>query len=58
MTVKQQIRELVERLPDDVDWERVQYELYVLSKIEAGLEDVRQGRMVPHDEVKRRFGLA
>lgn len=54
-TVKEQARALLETLPDDADWDRLMYEIYVRQKIAAGLKDAAEGRVVPHKEVKRRF---
>jgi predicted transcriptional regulator len=56
-TIKEEARRLVERLPDDATWEDLQYEIYVRQAIEAGLKDSREGRTVPLDEARRRFGL-
>ncbi len=53
--VKQAMAELVERLPDDCTWSDVMYQVYVRQKIEAGLEDAENDRMVPHDEVFEEF---
>ena len=52
---KEQLRELIERLPDDCTPEDVQYHLYVRQKIERGLEDIRQGRVFSQQEVERRM---
>jgi predicted transcriptional regulator len=53
--VKQAMAELVERLSDDCTWDDVMYQVYVRQKIEAGLEDAENDRMVPHDEVFEEF---
>jgi predicted transcriptional regulator len=55
-TVKEEARRLVDRLPDDATWEDLQYEIYVRQAIEAGLKDSREGRTVPLEEARRRFG--
>lgn len=55
--VKDQARELVERLPDDASWEDLLDEIGVRQAIEAGLKDSREGRTVSMDEAKRRFGV-
>ena len=55
--VKEEARRLVERLPEDVTWEDIQYEIYVRQAIEAGLKDAREGQTVPLAEARRRFGL-
>lgn len=56
-TVKEEARRLVERLSDDASWEDLQYEIYVRQAVEAGLKDSREGRTVPLEEARRRFGL-
>ncbi len=54
-TVKEEVRDLAERLPEDATWDDAMYELYVRQKIAAGLRAADEGRVVPHEEVKRRF---
>ncbi len=54
-TAKRAALALIERLPADSDWDDIMRELYVRRKIEAGVEAANAGRLVPHDEVKRRF---
>ena len=54
-STKEQLRELIERLPDDCTVEDVQYHLYVQQKVERGLEDMRAGRVLSHEEVERRM---
>ncbi len=56
-TVKEEAFKLVERLSEDATWEDLQYEIYVRQAIEAGLKDSREGRTVPLEEARRRFGL-
>jgi predicted transcriptional regulator len=54
-TVKEEVRDLAERLPEEATWDDVMYELYVRQKIAAGIQAADEGRVVPHDEVRRRF---
>ncbi len=54
-STKEQLRELIERLPDDCTVEDVQYHLYVQQKVERGLKDVRAGRVLSHEEVERQM---
>jgi predicted transcriptional regulator len=56
-TVKDEARRLVERLPDDATWEDLQYQIYFRQAVEAGLKDSQEGRLVPLEEARRRFGL-
>lgn len=37
------------------DEARQLYELYVRQKIEAGIQAAEEGRLVPHEEMKKRF---
>jgi hypothetical protein len=57
LSVKEEARQLVDNLPEDATWEDLQYEIFVRQAIEAGLKDSREGRTVPLEEVRRRFGL-
>ena len=52
---KQATLQLVERLSDDVTFEDIMYELYVLQKIQRGLRDSAEGRVVSHEEAKERL---
>jgi predicted transcriptional regulator len=47
---KEQVKDHEEGLLDSAI-----YELYVRQKIAAGLKAADEGRLVPHEEVKRRF---
>ncbi len=48
---KETVKALLERLPDDCSLDDVLYHLYVIQAVERGLEDVAQGRVIPHDVV-------
>ncbi len=41
-SVKEEIRRLADRLPDDVTREDLQYQIYVRQAVEAGLKDARR----------------
>jgi predicted transcriptional regulator len=49
------IESCIATLPDVVDQDDVMYRLYLLGKIEAGANDIREGRTVPHETVMERF---
>ena len=53
--VKQDVELLLNRLPDNVSVEDVQYHLYVLDKVRRGLEDARVNGTLSQDEVENRF---
>ena len=54
-TVKQEVSNLLNRLPEDCSLEDVQYHLYVLQKIERGLKDVEKGRVYSQEEVEKKM---
>jgi predicted transcriptional regulator len=54
-TAKQSAIELIENLPDDSSYEDIMERLYFLQKVEAGLKDIEDGRVVSHEEVKKRL---
>ncbi len=54
-TTKQEVSDLLNRLPDDCTLEDVQYHLYVLQKIERGLKDVEEGRVYTQEEVEKKM---
>jgi predicted transcriptional regulator len=52
-TPKDEVRKLLDRLPDDSSLEDIQYHIYVREKIERGLKDVNEGRVLSQQEVER-----
>lgn len=54
-SAKDEAKRLIDSLPENATLSDIMYELYVKQKIEAGLHAVKEGRTVPHEEVKRRL---
>src|SRR3990172_4391047 len=54
-TAKDEVRALLERLPDDASLNDIQYHIYVWQKIERGLEAIRKGNVIPHEEIEKRM---
>ncbi|HKP76496.1 MAG TPA: hypothetical protein VJT67_13290 [Longimicrobiaceae bacterium] len=54
-TVKEQFRQAIEELPDDVTFEEALERIYFLYKVERGLAQADAGDVVDHDEVLREF---
>ena len=52
---KQDVLRIIESMPDDASLDDILYELYFRAKVEAGLEDFRQGRTLSHEEVMQRI---
>jgi len=54
-TVKEEVRRMIETLPDDATWEDVQYSIYVRERIERGRREATDGKILDEDEVERRM---
>ena len=54
-TAKKQALEMVKQLPEKATWDDIMYEIYVRKKIAAGIQAADEGRVVPHETVKKRF---
>ncbi|MCU0776726.1 MAG: hypothetical protein MUF86_03560 [Akkermansiaceae bacterium] len=58
LSVKKAAARLVRELPESASWDDLMYQILVRQKIEAGLEDLRQGRCHDHQDIRREFGLS
>jgi len=54
-TAKEEVRRMLDRIPDDATFEDIQYHIYVREKIERGLRDVQEGRLLSQEEVEQRM---
>lgn len=55
MTRKERILNFLQKLPDDVSFDRVLYHVSVMRDIEAGLAESDRGQGVEHEELFRRL---
>lgn len=53
--VKEEAIQLIERMPNDCSIEDILYHLYVKKKVDQGLRDIEEGRVLSHDEMKARI---
>jgi hypothetical protein len=51
MTRKQQILRMVDKLPDDISFDRVMHYIGIMRDIETGVEQVERGEGIDHDEL-------
>jgi hypothetical protein len=52
---KDRILEVVGALPDDVDVDSLIEKLYLLRRLELAEEEIAAGKLVPQEEVEKRF---
>lgn len=54
-SAKKQALEMIGKLPDKATWDDIMYEIYVRKKIARGIKAADEGKVVSHEEVKKRF---
>ncbi len=54
-SVKSEAIKLVRGLPPASTWDDLMYRIYVRQKIEAGLADIRAGRVHTHASIRKEF---
>ena len=54
-SAKEEVRRLLEVIPDTASFEDIQYHIYVREKIERGLDDVKNGNLLSQEEVEQRM---
>ena len=54
-TAKEEVRRMLDQIPDDASLEDIQYHIYVREKIEHGLKDIEEGRVLSQEEVEPRM---
>ena len=55
-TTKEEVHSLLQKLPENCTLEDVQYHLYVIEKVQRGIERAEKEGTIPHEEVERRLG--
>lgn len=54
-TTKKQALQMIKSLPEKATWDDIMYEIYVRKKIEAGVVAAEEGKVMRHEDVKKRF---
>ena len=54
-TAKKEVRKILDQIPDDASLEDIQYHIYVCQKIERGLQDMDDGRVLSQKQVEKRM---
>jgi len=53
--VKDVAKQVIDALPDAASMEDIIQALYIREKFQRGLREVREGKGIPHEEVKRQM---
>lgn len=54
-TAKEEVKALLDKHPDDCSLEDIQYHLYVVEKIQRGIERAEKEGVLSQDEVERKL---
>lgn len=54
-SAKEQVREVLEGLPDDCSMEDIQYHIYVCQKVMTGLQEADEGKVISQEEAEGRM---
>jgi hypothetical protein len=54
-TVKEEVKNLIDELPEEATLDDIEYHLYVKHKIELSQVAVREGKFVTHEEALTEF---
>ena len=55
MTVKEQVLEVITRMPDDSTLDDIGYELYVIESVQKGLDELDRGEYLTHEQAKEKL---
>jgi predicted transcriptional regulator len=53
--LKEEVQAMIANLPDDCTMEDIQYHLYVIEKIQNGMQDIENNKTVSHKEAKKKM---
>ncbi|MBD9357648.1 hypothetical protein [Methylomonas albis] len=54
-TAVSEVKELLNKLPEESSYEDIQYHLYVIAKIQQGIARAETEGTVSHEEVEKHF---
>ncbi len=55
MTVKEQVLEVIARMPDDSTLDDIGYELYVIESVQKGLDELDRGDYLTHEQAREQL---
>jgi predicted transcriptional regulator len=55
MSVKDMAKAVIDKLPDEASMDDIIHALYIRTKFERGIQEIEDGKGVPHEEAKERM---
>jgi predicted transcriptional regulator len=56
VSIKEQVLQAINRLPDDIDYRDAAEEIALLATVREAERDIEQGRLVTNEQMKARIG--
>ena len=56
MNDKQEALKIIQGLPDDCSTDDILAELFFKRQVDAGLQDIAEGKIITHEELRARIG--
>jgi predicted transcriptional regulator len=53
--IKDEAKALIDKLPDDATWEDLMAQIYFKKNVDKGLNDLKEGKTLTHEEAKSRL---
>ena len=53
LLAKQQILEMINNLPEEIDVDELMYRLYLWQKLQSAEDDVSKGRLLSHEDLTK-----
>jgi predicted transcriptional regulator len=56
MSTKERVLETIRELPENATWREIEDRIHFLAAIDKARDEVRNGEVVPHEEVRNLLG--
>ena len=53
-SIKEKVIKVIKKLPDNANWDDIQYHIYVREKVERGIKAIDEGKIITQEELERR----
>ncbi|MGM0587589.1 MAG: hypothetical protein ACQETE_04170 [Bacteroidota bacterium] len=54
-SIKKRVLDSIKELPDEASYDDIMERVYILQKIQTGLDQAEKGNLVEHEEVKKKI---
>ena len=55
MSTKDLVLDTIKRMPNTATWEDIEERIRFLAAIEKGRKEIREGKVIPHQDVRNRL---